>query len=166
MRRALCEAAQSACRRGRPDRDYYAKAAERLGHNRACLSIARKLLKRSYHTLSDLGEGGTGTGLSFPVRAKPFVTQIAAAGSRQPPAPKLTWTALKDRAAATLPPAASPHQTSCRRPRANPRVVDRVRLGARAHTTRIIDRAHAPPADRSANLTPPEPVLDAGPLHN
>ena len=30
------------------------------------------------------------------------------------------WTAQKDRAAATLPPAGSPHQTSCRRPGANP----------------------------------------------
>ena len=39
-----------------PDRDYYQQAAERLGANRACLAIARKLLKRSYHTLSELGE--------------------------------------------------------------------------------------------------------------
>jgi transposase len=56
LRWALFEAAQSACRRGSPDRDYYVQAAERLGHNRACLSIARKLLKRSYHTLRELGE--------------------------------------------------------------------------------------------------------------
>ena len=56
LRWALFEAAQSACRQGSPDRDYYAEAAERLGHNRACLSVARKLLKRSYHTLRDLGE--------------------------------------------------------------------------------------------------------------
>jgi transposase len=56
LRWALFEAAQSACRRGSPDRDYYREAAERLGHNRACLSIARKLLKRSYHTLRELGE--------------------------------------------------------------------------------------------------------------
>jgi transposase len=56
LRWALFEAAQSACRRGSPDRDYYGQTAERLGHNRACLSIARKLLKRSYHTLRELGE--------------------------------------------------------------------------------------------------------------
>ena len=43
-------------RTGSPDRDYYTQAADRLGANRACLSIARKLLKRSYHTLSELGE--------------------------------------------------------------------------------------------------------------
>ena len=27
-----------------------------LGGNRACLAVARKLLKRSYHTLRELGE--------------------------------------------------------------------------------------------------------------
>jgi transposase len=56
LRWALFEAAQVARRSGSPDRDYYTQAAERLGSNRACLSIARKLLKRSYHTLSQLGE--------------------------------------------------------------------------------------------------------------
>jgi transposase len=56
LRWALFEAAQSAARAGSPDRDYYRQAAERLGANRACLSIARKLLKRSYHTLRELGE--------------------------------------------------------------------------------------------------------------
>jgi transposase len=56
LRWALFEAAQSACRHGSPDRDYYGQAAERLGHNRACLSVARRLLKRSYHTLRARGE--------------------------------------------------------------------------------------------------------------
>jgi transposase len=56
LRWALFEAAQSACRQRSPDRDYYGQAAERLGHNRACLAVARKLLKRSYHTLRELGE--------------------------------------------------------------------------------------------------------------
>ena len=56
LRWALFEAAQSACRQGSPDRDYYREASARLGHNRACLSVARKLLKRSYHTLRELGE--------------------------------------------------------------------------------------------------------------
>ncbi|MCA1677513.1 MAG: IS110 family transposase, partial [Actinobacteria bacterium] len=56
LRWALFEAAQAARRPGSPDRDYYTKTAARLGGNRACLSIARKLLKRSYHTLRELGE--------------------------------------------------------------------------------------------------------------
>jgi len=56
LRWALFEAAQVARRPASPDRDYYTQAADRLGANRACLAIARKLLKRSYHTLSELGE--------------------------------------------------------------------------------------------------------------
>jgi transposase len=56
LRWALYEAAQVARRPASPDRDYYDQAADRLGGNRACLSIARKLLKRSYHTLRELGE--------------------------------------------------------------------------------------------------------------
>jgi transposase len=56
LRWALFEAAQVARRPGSPDRDYYTQAADRLGANRACLAVARKLLKRSYHTLRELGE--------------------------------------------------------------------------------------------------------------
>jgi transposase len=56
LRWALFEAAQSAARQGSPDRDYFGQTAQRLGANRACLSVARKLLKRSYHTLRELGE--------------------------------------------------------------------------------------------------------------
>jgi transposase len=56
LRWALFEAAQVARRPGSPDREYYEQAAARLGANRACLAVARKLLKRSYHTLSELGE--------------------------------------------------------------------------------------------------------------
>jgi transposase len=56
LRWALDEAAQAARRPGSPDRDYYDQAAERLGGNRACLALARKLLKRSYHLLRDLGD--------------------------------------------------------------------------------------------------------------
>jgi transposase len=56
LRWALFEAAQCARRPGSPDHDYYLQAAARLGGNRACLAVARKLLKRSYHTLRELGE--------------------------------------------------------------------------------------------------------------
>ena len=57
LRWALSEAAQVARRGERsPDREYYLEAKERIGGNRACLSVARKLLKRSYHTLRELGE--------------------------------------------------------------------------------------------------------------
>jgi hypothetical protein len=56
LRWALFEAAQCARRPASPDHDYYVQAAARLGGNRACLAVARKLLKRSYHTLRELGE--------------------------------------------------------------------------------------------------------------
>ena len=57
LRWALYEAAQVArARESSPDREYYLQAKERVGGNRACLSIARKLLKRSYHTLRELGD--------------------------------------------------------------------------------------------------------------
>ena len=57
LRWALYEAAQVArARETSPDREYYLQARERVGGNRACLSVARKLLKRSYHTLRALGE--------------------------------------------------------------------------------------------------------------
>ena len=56
LRWALFESAQQGRRTSSPDRDYFEQASDRLGANRACLSIARKLLKRSYHTLRELGE--------------------------------------------------------------------------------------------------------------
>jgi transposase len=56
LRWALFEAAQCARRPGSPDHRYYLQTAARLGGNRACLAVTRKLLKRSYHTLRDLGE--------------------------------------------------------------------------------------------------------------
>ena len=57
LRWALYEAAQVARRGDRsPDRAYYLETKERIGGNRACIAIARKLLKRSYHTLRELGQ--------------------------------------------------------------------------------------------------------------
>jgi len=56
LRWAIYEAAQVARGPRSPDRAYYEQAAEHLGGNRACLALARKLLKRCYHTLRELGE--------------------------------------------------------------------------------------------------------------
>ncbi|MGH2712931.1 MAG: IS110 family transposase [Thermoleophilaceae bacterium] len=56
LRWALYEAAQVARHPRSPDRDYYEQAAARIGGNRACLAVARKLLKRCYHTLRELDE--------------------------------------------------------------------------------------------------------------
>lgn len=56
LRWALFEAAQCAWRKGSPDHDYYLESKDRLGGNRACLSIARKLVRKAHHTLRELGD--------------------------------------------------------------------------------------------------------------
>ena len=56
LRWALFEAAQSAARSSSPDHEYYLAVRERLGANRACLSVARKLARRIHHILNDLGD--------------------------------------------------------------------------------------------------------------
>ena len=56
LRWALFEAAVSATRVSSPDHAYYLQVAERLDHTRACLSVARKLCRRAYHILRELGE--------------------------------------------------------------------------------------------------------------
>ncbi|MGZ6880986.1 MAG: IS110 family RNA-guided transposase [Mycobacteriaceae bacterium] len=56
LRWALFEAAQSASHRASPDyADYHALKARGLSHNRASMTIARKLARRSYHLLRALG---------------------------------------------------------------------------------------------------------------
>src|ERR671930_124719 len=68
LRWALFEAAQQACRPASPDHEYYRQGAQRIDHNRACLSGARL----------------------------PFVTKMFAVGSRmEPAASAFRWTASK-----------------------------------------------------------------------
>lgn len=64
LRWAAFEAAQVARRKGSPDHEYYVEAKERLGSNRACLAIARKLIRRAHHTLHELGEEALGKPLA------------------------------------------------------------------------------------------------------
>lgn len=57
LRWALYESAQSACRSQSPDHSDYLALQERgLTHTRASLTIARKLARRAFHTLRELGE--------------------------------------------------------------------------------------------------------------
>jgi transposase len=56
LRWALFEAAKSAARASSPDYAYYTQVKQRLGGNRATLSVARKLTRRCYHTLRALGD--------------------------------------------------------------------------------------------------------------
>jgi transposase len=56
LRWALFEAAQSASHTTSPDyHNYHTLKARGLSHTRACLTIARKLARRSYHILQELG---------------------------------------------------------------------------------------------------------------
>jgi transposase len=56
LRWALFEAAKCAARPASPDHAYYLQVKQRLGGNRATLSVARKLTRRCYHALRALGE--------------------------------------------------------------------------------------------------------------
>src|SRR5215207_948203 len=56
LRWALYEAALAACRPSSPDHaDYLALKARGLSHTRASLTIARKLARRCFHVLHELG---------------------------------------------------------------------------------------------------------------
>jgi len=56
LRWALYEAGMSAAKRTSPDHGYYLQVRDRLGPNRAALSVGRKLGRRCYHTLRELGD--------------------------------------------------------------------------------------------------------------
>jgi transposase len=55
LRWALYECAQSACRASSPDYEHYHELRERMSHLRASLTIARKIARRCFHTLKELG---------------------------------------------------------------------------------------------------------------
>ena len=56
LRWALYEAAMSAAKRSSPDHEYYLQVRQRLGPERAALSVGRKLARRCHHTLRELGD--------------------------------------------------------------------------------------------------------------
>jgi len=56
LRWALFEAAFLAAKKISPDHNYYLSVKERLGANRAALSVARKLARRVHHILRQLGD--------------------------------------------------------------------------------------------------------------
>jgi len=56
LRWALYESAKSAARTTAPDHDYYRASRNRRNTGLATISVARKLARRCYHTLHDLGE--------------------------------------------------------------------------------------------------------------
>jgi hypothetical protein len=103
LRWALYEAAQAARRPSSPDRPYYEQLSARIGGNRACIAIERKMLKRSYHLLRALGDRAPSPSPDAPdlSRGSPTITDEP----RPPPEARCRSrdreTAQKERAAAT-----------------------------------------------------------------
>jgi hypothetical protein len=56
MRWALYEAAKCAARAAAPDHGYYTAVRDQRTAGLATLPVARKLARRCYHTLRELGE--------------------------------------------------------------------------------------------------------------
>jgi transposase len=56
LRWAAFEVAKSAWRKNSPDHEYYLQNKERIGANRAAVSVARKMIRRAHHTLRELGD--------------------------------------------------------------------------------------------------------------
>jgi hypothetical protein len=101
--------------------------------------------------------------MTSPVRAKPFVTQMRRGRLHHAPAATTAWTALIDRAAATLTPSGITRSTIMSPAPGPPGPWTEIRLGARAHTTRTTNRAHEPPPLSISNPSIPEPRLTPGP---
>jgi transposase len=72
LRWALFEAAKCTARPGAPDHAYSRQVADRLGGNRAALSVVRKIAHRAHHTLRALGgDSGLCTVSDSPVARRP-----------------------------------------------------------------------------------------------
>ena len=104
--------------------------------------------------------------MSFLVRAKPFVNQmrrgrLSTTSCRHHPVDGPERPSGRNASPSGITPSniMSPAPEPTRGSRTE------VRLGARAHNTCTIDRAHAPPADRTTDPSTPDPALDVGSLH-
>jgi len=104
--------------------------------------------------------------MTFPVRAKPFITpmrrgRLPACSCRhhQVDGPE------RPSGRNASPSGITPSNIMSPVPEPTRGSWTEVRLGARAHNTRTINRAHAPPAGRSSTMKIADPALDAGSLH-
>jgi hypothetical protein len=104
--------------------------------------------------------------MNVPVRAKPFVTQIAAAGSRQLPARHAHVDGPERPSGRNASPSGiTPSHIMSPAPEPTRGSWTEVRLGARAHT-RTINRARASPACSSSYPdNPADHALDVRSLH-
>jgi hypothetical protein len=105
--------------------------------------------------------------MSFPVRAKPFVTQIAAAGSRQAPARHAHVDGPERPSGRNASPSGiTPSNIMSPAPEPTRGSRTEVSPGARAHTTRTNNRAHAAPTITAVQPNNPRiTTLDTRSLH-
>ena len=61
LRWCAYEAGKTHARAGAPDHDYYAAVKDRKGGKRAALSEARKIVRRAWHILGELGDDAFAT---------------------------------------------------------------------------------------------------------
>ena len=104
--------------------------------------------------------------MTFPVRAKPLVTQmrrglLPASSRRHTLVDGLERLSSRN----ASPSGITPSNIMSPAPEPTQGSWTEVRLGARAHNTHPINRAHAPPANRSSTPTTPDHALDARSLH-
>ena len=121
LRWALFEAAQVAAPRRQP-RPRLLPPGRRAARRQPRLPVGRaQAAQAQLPHAARARRGGAATRVNVGhARAALTHTDAPRPAPRHAPAATPAWTALKDRAAATLPPAGSPHQPSCRRPGANP----------------------------------------------
>ena len=102
--------------------------------------------------------------MTLPVRAKPFVTQISRG---QLPAGSCRHDQVdgpeRPSGRNASPSGITPSHIMSPAPEPTRGSRTEVRLGARAHNTHTINRAHAPPTDHSSTPTNPDPCLTRDP---
>ena len=103
--------------------------------------------------------------MSFPVRAKPFVTPMRRGRLPAFSCRHVVVDCLERPSGRNASPSGNTPSNIMSPARNHPGSWTEVRLGARAHKHRTTNNAHAPPAKHSSTPTTPDPALDAGPLH-
>ena len=143
LRWALYESAKCAARPAAPDYGYYTATRDRRTGGLATLSVARKLARRCYHTLRELGEEALRPPHKRPAAAGAPEADELAVSSATSLLPGPSWAASKERAAATPTPGHPIKHHVAGADAHAPRT--EIRLGARHGGDRTGKRRHPPP---------------------
>src|SRR4051794_40264207 len=165
LRWALYEAAQVARRERSPGREYYQATKERIGGNRACVSVARSSASAPTTRCASSARRRS----RHPRDPSPCAHSLTHADAPRPAPERIPRHQLVDglkrpSGRNASPSGITPSQIMSPAPEPTRGSRTEVRLGARAHTIHTCNRAHAPPPTTS-NPDNPDPALDTGPLH-